>query len=179
MPVKLARCKLTQLWRDVTSSVEILHWSAELLRWAGIDVPWRCIFKFVHKRKMLYHLHKCIAYHQSSWVTLYLVHSLRVDTFSSDGSYFMIYVLLVEWYFLYSSCLMFCFMIFFYCLFCFATFKWNETKMKYPKFSFKPVTIGVERPQITYLGVNGNKSHLIAPKENGSCKLINSYTYIS
>ena len=79
-------------------SVEILHWSAELLRWAGIDVPWRCIFKFVHKRKMLYHLHKCIAYHQSSWVTLYLVHSLRVDTFSSDGSYFMIYVLLVEWY---------------------------------------------------------------------------------
>ena len=30
-------------------------------------------------------------------MTLYLVHSLRVDTFSSDGSYFMIYVLLVEW----------------------------------------------------------------------------------
>ena len=26
-------------------------------------------------------------------------------------------------------------------------------------FKFKPVTIGVERPQITYLGVNGNKSH--------------------
>ena len=31
-------------------------------------------------------------------MTLYLVHSLRVDKFSLDGSYFMTYVLLVEWY---------------------------------------------------------------------------------
>ena len=33
----------------------------------------------VHKSKMLYDLHECIAYHQSSWVTLYLVHSFRVE----------------------------------------------------------------------------------------------------
>ena len=88
-------------------------------------------------------------------MTLYLVHSLRVDTFSSDGSYFMIYVFLVEWYVF----VLFMFDVLFYDIFlntfcCFATFKCNETKMRYPKFSFEPVTTGVERPQITYLSVN-------------------------
>ena len=28
---------------------------------------------------MLYHVHECITYHQSIWVTLYLVYSIRVD----------------------------------------------------------------------------------------------------
>lgn len=90
-------------------------------------------------------------------MTLYLVHSLRVDTFSSDGSYFMIYVFLVEWYVF----VLFMFDVLFYdillmpFLFCHLQVKRNQNEIS----KFKPVTIGVERPQITYLGVNGNKSH--------------------